>query len=179
MRKFYEVAQKMSKYLCKTEERVSVKELQDKLIEAASLDPQNMKVGAVQIPGESVKRPVVVGEHALKRGGTRLGVDAGKVLSMATDALSNPFIGAEAVSHPVFWDDVSDQVAPFEDDRIASTIVVDQSSRYTLIFEAGFGFILLKTVWDNCFGELRTSTTNMVVNVDKNGAVTRKVGGRA
>lgn len=179
MNKFYENAQNMSKFLTKTEERISSKELLEKLIDAASLDPENMKVGAVQVPGEEYKRPVVLGEHAISRGSKRLGLDTGDVLRMAINALKNPLVSNEVVEHIVVWDNTQNSVVAYEEDGITHTVLVDDMSRYTLIFEAGFEYILLKTVWDNCFGELRTNNTDMVVRINKNGAMTRKVGGWA
>lgn len=178
MNKFYEKSQSMSRFLTKTEERITENHLLEELISAASLDPENMKVGAVHIPDKETKRPVVVGEHALSRSGKRLGLDTGEVLHMAINALNNPFVGKEVVKHPVFWDDEKG-ITAFYEDGLTSTVLVDEQSRYTLVFEAGFNYILLKTVWDNCFGAFRTSKNNVVITIDKNGAHTRRIGGRA
>lgn len=174
--KFYEKSQNMSKFLAKVEERVTEQDLLEELISAASYDPENMKVGTVLLPGEEIRKPVVLGEHTISRAGKRLGLDAGEALRMAIDALKNPLVSQEVFKHTIVLND-KEEIVSFDDDNITSTILVDKKSRYTLVFEAGFNYILLKTVWDNCFGELRTNKTNIIITIDRNGAITRKVGG--
>lgn len=177
MSKFFEKSQNLSKFLAKMEERISEAKIMDALLSEASADPENFKVGIAHIPGRDYASPVIVGEHAMSRGTKRLGLEAGSVLHSAIAALENPFVGTEVLRHPVIWDEEKDDTTAFEEDGIDSTVLIDADNRYTLVFEAGFNYILLKTVWDNAWGAFRTNEANVVIQIDHDKAITRR-GGR-
>lgn len=168
------IKQDMSRYLANLESRLSQKDFYSQLLKAQELDPENFRVGTALIPGEEFPRAVVIGGHTMLRGDRRLGLSPDKLLEMAIHDLENPFVGVEVVQHPVVIE--GNEVVEFEEDGINSTVAIFEGKRYALVFEAGFNYILVKTVWDSHFGGIRTAKTNAVIRIQENRAVTRNVG---
>lgn len=169
---YLEKEQNLSLFLCKLEDESSQKDFFSKLLQQQELDPQNFRVGTAKIPGEKIPRAVIIGEHAMARSYSRLGVNPDKLLEMAIHDLENPFVGVEVVSHPVMLE--QGQVVSCDEDDIDSTVAVFDGKRYVLVFQAGFNFILVKTVWDTWRGKFNTSRRNVVIHISENTATARE-----
>lgn len=165
MNRKFEVEQNLGPFLSKMEKRCTEKDFYAKLLDQQDLDPENFRVATVQIPGEDWERPVILGEHALARANKRLFMGADRLMELVIRTLKNPMAGTITVKHPVTL--VGNELVPVRKDGIDSTIVINDDERYTIVFQAGLSYIMVKTVWDNRDGRIRTSRTNAVLHISK------------
>lgn len=170
---YVETKQNLAWFLTKMEEECSQKDFYAKLLEQQALDPDNFRVGTASIPGEKFPRAVVIGGHAISRSNRRLGANPDMLLAMAIHDLENPFVGVEVVSHSVMLED--NKVVPCDEDGIDSTVAIFEGKRYALVFQAGFNYILVKTVWDTWAGDFHTDRGNVVIHVSENTATSREL----
>lgn len=165
----FEMHQNLALFLTKLEESCSLNDFYEKLLDQQQLDPEGFKVGSVLIPGEKFPRAVVIGNHAIIRGKKRLGMSPEKLMQTAIYYLQNPFVGVEVCSHPVVLD--GDKIISFDGDKCCSSVVIFTDKHNVFVFQVGFNFVLVKTVWNTWRGKFHTWPSNVVICIKGNGSV--------
>lgn len=166
-------SQEMSWFLANAEEKMTTVKFNQHLLKQQELDPENFVVGTANVAGES--RAVVLGGHAVERGSKRLFCAfPHQLLKLAVKTLENPLVGSVVYDHPVGLE--GKEIVALNEDGKDSVIVILEEEGYTLCFEAGYQYVLLKTVWDNWAGkgEFRTNGQNYVLRIRPSTAVSKE-----
>lgn len=136
-------------YLPKMEANVNSKVFSDILVRMAKDDPENFQLGFVTINGVLGPQewPVVVGFHPLKRFLERTFMTKMDIMNQITRILRNPLIGPRVVRNTISYDDVKKKVVADNDAGVKTTTIKVEASGIVYIFEAGYSYIRLVTVW--------------------------------
>lgn len=166
-------SQKMSWFLASAEEKMTSVKFYQHLLDQQRLDPESFVVGTAKIAGE--RRVVVLGEHAVERGTKRLFCAfPHQLLKLAVETLENPLVGSVVYDHPVGLEDK--EIVVLNEDGKNSVVVVLEEEGYTLCFEAGYQYVLLKTVWDNwtADGAFRVNGEDYVLRIRPSTSVSKE-----
>lgn len=134
--------QNLTGLLTKMENSLSASQMTKRLHQQAAMDPDNLI--CLQI-GETA---VVIGEHAIKRAVHRCFMTKRSLADELQRILTPDVVAAIAAN-----------VICYEDGKLVrcndyyATVVSDSRTGRTFVFEAGFSFINVKTVWTNLDGK--------------------------
>ena len=165
-------AQNMSLFLARAEEQMNPVKFNQHLLHQQELDPDNFVVGTAKVAGE--RRAVVLGGHAVCRGSKRLYcASPDRLLELAVKTLENPLVGSVVYDHPVGLEDK--KITALNEEGKDSIVVILEEEGYTFCFEAGYQYVLLKTVWDNwtANGDFRVNGQDYVLRIRPSSAVSK------
>lgn len=167
--------QNLGRTLPLNESRMTEKQFINFLMKSHELDPENFKIGNVVIAGDDgpVNWPVVIGEHPLKRLGERTFMICDDVMRKTTEMLSIKFVGQTVVAHQIVWDDDAREAVDQNGDGIMATTVKDEASNMVYVFECGFNYIRLVTLW---MGDVEkfVAHDSVVIRIAKDGSFHRE-----
>ena len=160
--------QNLGELLPRLEATLSTSEFLQRIRRFSELDPENFLVGNVVVDGKSY--PVVVGEHVRKRCAQRTFLTMEGILEKAIRWLSSPMVGPRVVEDPVLWDEESHDVVPFEEEGHVGTCLQLEEEYLILIFEAGFNYIRVKTIYEG-ISDFKSAHDDLKLRVSKCGAI--------
>ena len=166
-------SQQMSWFLASAEEKMTSVKFNQHLLNQQKMNPEGFVVGTAKVAGE--RRAVVLGEHAVERGSKRLCCAfPHQLLKLAVETLENPLVGSVVYDHPVGLE--GKEIVALNEDGKNSVVVILEEQGYTLCFEAGYQYMLLKTVWDNwtADGEFRVNGEDYVLRIRPSTAVSKE-----
>lgn len=139
----YNTQSDMARFLCRRERDLSFKQFRADLLQAEKLDPENFSVTDIILAEKCYL--FVSTEHAFKRMRIRGAFDRYATTERCIELLQNPLIIPYISNYHVSMDD---------DDRIVENeagyrtiAVIDDKSRMVFIFQAGYQFVRLVSVW--------------------------------
>ena len=157
----------LRKYLCRLEDSLTKSKFFQKLLELQKEDPKYFYCRAITI-GED-KFAFVVGEHPDKRSGIRGNYNPRQIRERCVTLLENPFVGAAIIAHSICINDEGNEVVSWNDHDFMATAVVDEESGLIFIFEAGFQYVRLVTIWSVTSGVFFMHPDTTAIKVSKNG----------
>lgn len=148
-------------YLPKMEVTVSSEKFNDLLVEMRKDDPENFQLGFVTLDGGFGPQEwaVVVGFHPLKRFMERTFMTKMEVMDRITRILRNRLIGPRVVKNTVSYDEDKRQVVAENDAGVRTTTVKDEAEGIVYIFESGYSYIRLVTIWTGKVERFKTHDT--------------------
>ena len=161
----FEDHQDLSVFLARAESERPGKTFFQFLKKQEQLDAENFRVQPFAVDmGEEYA--VVMGGHAMQRGKKRIkSVNPDALFGQVFKALHDPCVQQAIFEHPVGFED--GKVVPFAEDGRNSIVVIDDVQGITFCFEAGYSYVLVKTIWDHWTGrDFRTNSgTNCIVHI--------------
>lgn len=138
--------QKLTQYLTHLEATMTTSDFYCKLLADQKLDPENFTVASINTPEGSYA--VIFGQHSYKRGAERINMPRNQVINETTRILSNPILSSFIIQFPIQWDDETENAVPAgKDGKTMSVAVMDELSGRIFVFECGYTYIRLNTVW--------------------------------
>lgn len=135
----FETQNDIAKFLSRAEDQMTPKEFYNYVLTQQNCDPKNFYCAAISIG--DMDYVFIVTEHPNKRILYRSIMSQAQMRLRSAEILRNPLIGASVTEHPVFLNDEG-QVEG------VSTAVVDEQSGLIFIFQAGFSYVRLVTMWN-------------------------------
>lgn len=162
--------QNLGKNLPYNESWMTEKQFINFLMKSHELDPENFKIGNVVIAGDDGPKnwPVVIGEHPLKRMDERTFMIPDDIMRKTIDMLSNKSVGQVVVAHQVVWDNDARKAVGQNGDGKKITTIKDEASNMVYVFECGFNYIRLVTLWMGKVGKF-IAHDSAVILIDKDG----------
>ena len=140
----YNTQSDMARFLCRRERDLSFKQFRSSLLKTEALDPENFSVTDITLTERHYL--FVSSEHAFKRMRIRGAFNRYETLERCVELLQNPLIIPYISNYHVSMDD---------DDRIVENeagyrtiAVIDDKSGMVFIFQAGYQFVRLVSVWN-------------------------------
>lgn len=140
----YNTQSDMARFLCRRERDLSFKQFRSSLLKTEALDPENFSVTDITLAEQHYL--FVSSEHAFKRMRIRGAFNMYETLERCVELLQNPLIIPYISNYHVSMDD---------DDRIVENeagyrtiAVIDDKSGMVFIFQAGYQFVRLVSVWN-------------------------------
>ena len=163
-----------TKFLCRAESHRTQKQFFSFLALQQSICLDNMSYSIRRLWGEDTPdgedTAVVLGGHAAGRMLLRLGLFPEDLTELIDRHLRSEEVVREIRGHRVCLDD-DENIVGF-DDTTKATIVATEGSNALIVYEAGFSYIRLKTVW-NVDRRPHFDQYSAVVKLMKDGAVVR------
>lgn len=135
--------QNLTKFLTRAEATKSVKDFFQFLTDASQLDPENFAKYGFKFFDEPYI--LILGQHAFARAGSRCFMTAFQLKEKVMEQLQNPLVVARILLYQIYMDD-DGNIQSVNGMSAHSTIIVEKP--YVFVYESGFSYIRLKTVWD-------------------------------
>lgn len=159
--------QDMTKFLTINESRYNVRAFYNFLADTQKRDPRNIMLKCMKSCDEDFA--FILSQHVFKRAPSRSFLSNQRLQAMASALLGNSIIASIVRSHPVVWDADACKPIPFNDDGIMATAIVDVASGYIIVYEAGFSYVRVKTMWDISAGAFNMNGTTIAVRLNADG----------
>lgn len=144
------MATNWTKFLCKAESQRTQKQFFSFLALQRSINLDQMSYSIQQIWSENIPdgedTAVILGGHAVGRMLLRLGLFPEDLTELLDRHLRSEEVVREIRGHRLCLDD-DENVVGF-DDTTKATIVATEGSNALIVYEAGFSYIRIKTVWN-------------------------------
>lgn len=157
--------QELTIFLTRAERDKTQKEFFRFLTETNKLDPQNFSIFCMEVFGE--RKALILGQHSYMRALNRSFLSRVQLQNMVKQQVSNPLVAAHIMHNMICLSD-DNKLELFDNAEAFTTVVIQKP--YLFVYEAGFSYIRLKTVWDLRYGRF-TGNTNYVVKINKDGSV--------
>jgi len=171
-----EYTQNMGKILPQNEAKMTTTQFSDWLKDCVkyashNFDKTDFALGSATIRGDNGPEewPIILDSHFLKRLHQRTYMSPDDIMLTIKWVLSLPTIGRTVINNAVCWDDNTNQVVPANEANVMSTAVQLVQKRMTLVFEAGFSYIRVKTIWAE--GITASHKNQAVITVRKSGLI--------
>lgn len=176
-KKVYEEQSNLNYFLAKAENRLTEREFWSFLNNNQAGDPKNFRVKSMVVHGEQFA--FIITSHSYQRAKLRSCWVRERVEKIAERLLNNALVCAKVREHTLFWDDDAGRTAAFDDDGILATVVVDQETSSCWVFEAGFHYVRLKTMFDvirrkdsiNYPDRFRVRPNTEVIRLNRDGSI--------
>lgn len=139
----------LRKFLCIKESTLTSAQFFQALLKIQKEDPKYFCCRAVTI--NNTQYAFVVGEHPYKRSGFRTFYSRKQILERCVELLENPFLGSAVTENSICINDEQKCVA-WNPDGTMATAIVDEETGLIFIFEAGFQYVRLVTLWNSSDG---------------------------
>lgn len=128
--------------LCKREMEDSTRVFYAYLVDLQEKDPENFYCAEADVCGD--KFMFLITEHPDTRRKERSEMSRWQLQRRCMEIVQNSCIGAAITQHPC---KIGDNGKVSCTNGVGSTVVVDEATGLTLVFECGFSFIRLVTLW--------------------------------
>lgn len=115
---------------------------------------------------------LVFGEHAKKRNSRRLYVTDDELMDEVLHQLNNQKVLHELLENQVYYDEDHQRACNFSGTDICCTIVLQEGRHMAIVYETGFTYIRVKTVWDTRLGKFFLQNTAAPVLIHSDGSIT-------
>lgn len=150
----------IAKFLARAEDQLTPSEFYNTILEQQNLDPANFFCSSVPITDKGYV--FIVTEHPGKQAAYRTMLNKAQMRTRSAEILRNPLIGVAVTESPVYLND---------DDEVEgiSTAVVDEQSGLMFLFQSGFSYIRLVTVWNTRSRVFYAKPNTKVIKLRANG----------
>lgn len=136
-------SQELTFFLTKAEATKGARQFFQFVTQASELDPKNFaKFGISLFDSPFV---LILGQHALARAHSRCFMSEYQLKEKVMRQLANPLVAARILYNQIFLDD-DNKIQSVNDVTAQSTVVVE--APYVFVYEAGFSYVRVKTIWD-------------------------------
>ena len=132
----------IAKFLAVKENTLSLNDFYRAILHEQEEDPENFFCSFVEIADEH--RIFAATEHPFSKARGKMTKDA--ILERSMSLLRNPLLGSAVTEHIIFIDDNGNLASA---DGFSTTAIVDDETSMVFVFQAGFRFVRLVTIW-NC-----------------------------
>lgn len=141
--------QDLGRTLPLNEGRMTEQEFRKFLDDSARYDPENFQTKNIVFEdGEDTQVwAVVIGEHSIKRLSQRTFMIREELMDKVLAVLKCPGVGKTVRDHQICWDDENQKTVDLNDDGIKVTTVKIEGADLVFVFECGFTYIRLVTMW--------------------------------